>query len=313
MGLTSRALSGPQRYATASSGAAELALLEPSSPLLDRAREFLARGPAFPESLIAYVCQLPGAPRHVADHMAVALFEGSREFTRAPDGRWSMVREQPPAWPRPAVRRLDDLTFVVVDVETTGSSPWLGDRVTEVAAVVVQGGEIRDQWETLVNPQRAIPPRITALTRITSAMVERAPTFSAIAGEVGRVLGGRLFVAHNAAFDWRFLSIEMQRATGARLTGERLCTVRLARAILPQLRRRSLDALSHYYGVENHARHRAGGDALATAKILIRLLAGARDRGCETLDDLRELTRPAPRRHKRRRALPKGSDGDFSS
>jgi DNA polymerase-3 subunit epsilon len=107
------------------------------------------------------------------------------------------------------------------------------------------------------------------------------------------------------------VSAELQRVTGGRLLGERLCTVRLARAFLPQLRRRSLDSLAHYYGVHIAARHRAAGDAVATAHILLRLLAEAEFRGCATLEDLQSATRPPLRRRGKRRALPHAADGDF--
>ena len=113
-------------------------------------------------------------------------------------------------------------------------------------------------------------------------MFRHAPTIRDVAPRIADVLRGHLFVAHNAAFDWRFVSTELSRYAGQQLSGEKLCTVRLARAVVPNIRRRSLDSLSYFYGIENHARHRAGGDALATAKGLIRLLAAARDRGCET-------------------------------
>jgi DNA polymerase III epsilon subunit family exonuclease len=261
----------------------------------------------------------------VAEHMAVALFERVRDIAREPDGRWTLAdRSLPPAVAMAETASamfagsvsppLAQLTYAVVDVETTGTSAMRGDRITEVAAAIVRGGEVTGVWETLVNPERSIPPWITALTRISWSMVKDKPTFREIAPELGRVLDGRLFVAHNATFDWRFVSTEMQRATGERLVGERLCTVRLALAILPQLRRRSLDSLQHYFGVENAARHRAGGDALATARILIRLLGEAEGRGCATLEDVRTLTRPAPRkrRSRRRPATPRWSDGDHA-
>ena len=299
------------------------------SALLERAREFLAQGPAEPVPLIAYVCQLPKPPLRVAEHMAVALFEQVRDIARESDGRWvlagqsvsrvmSLAGSAISTVATPVVAGsppLSQLTFAVVDVETTGTSAMRGDRITEVAAVNVRHGEVAEVWETLVNPERAIPPFITALTRITWDMVKNAPTFRDIAADLSRVLDGRLFVAHNAAFDWRFVAWEMQRATGERLVGERLCTVRLARAVLPQLRRRSLDALSHYFGVENAARHRAGGDAVATARILVRLLEEAEARGCRTLEDVRMLTRPQPRRRpgrRRRNATPRWSDGDHA-
>jgi DNA polymerase-3 subunit epsilon len=127
------------------------------------------------------------------------------------------------------------------------------------------------------------------------------------------VLEGNVFVAHNASFDWRFLSAEIERVTRRPLEGRRLCTVRMARRLVPQLGRRNLDALSAYYGIENGARHRAGGDAIATAQVLLRLLDAARDRGCETLDGLEALlaARTATRKRPRRPpALPQPTPDD---
>jgi DNA polymerase III subunit epsilon len=189
----------------------------------------------------------------------------------------------------------------VVDTETTGGRAWSGDRITEIAAVVVRNGEIVEMFETLVNPQRPIPPFVTRLTNITWTMVKDAPTFDRVAPDVMRVLEGNVFVAHNMMFDWRFVSSELSRSTGRQLRGRRLCTVNIARKVLPQLSRRSLDYVSRYYGVENHARHRAGGDALATAKCLIRMMSDLSDRGCATWGDLETLLRlPSGRRKKRR-------------
>jgi DNA polymerase-3 subunit epsilon len=193
------------------------------------------------------------------------------------------------------------MSFVVVDTETTGGRHGGADRITEIAAVVVRSGEIVEVFETLINPRRSIPYFVSQLTNITWDMVKDAPTFDRVASDVMRVLEGNVFVAHNAMFDWRFVTSEVSRATGRRLGGRRLCTVKMARKVLPQLSRRSLDHISRYYGVENHARHRAGGDALATAKCLIRMVSDLADRGCATWGDLETLLRmPAVRRKKRR-------------
>jgi DNA polymerase-3 subunit epsilon len=207
---------------------------------------------------------------------------------------------------------LRSLSYVVVDTETTGGSLWFGDRITEVAAVVVRNGEIAEIFETLVNPERSIPPFITALTNITWDMVKDAPRFADICERVLGVLDGRIFVAHNAEFDWRFLCAEVMRASGRQLDGSRLCTVRLARRLLPQLRSRRLDSVAQYYGIDIRDRHRAGGDAHATAQILLRLLADARGHSCESWDDLqRLLAAPTARRRSRRRpALPQPMDRD---
>jgi DNA polymerase-3 subunit epsilon len=202
--------------------------------------------------------------------------------------------------PRPS-ESLSDLSYVVVDVETTGGRAYYGDRITEIAAVVVKNGEIVELFETLVNPERPIPYFITQLTNITWDMVRDAPTFDRVAPDVVRVLEGNVFVAHNAMFDWRFVSAEVSRCAGQTLRGRKLCTVKVARKILPQLSRRSLDYVARYYGVEITNRHRAGGDALATAKCFIRMIDDLTDRGYNTWDDLDGLLRrPASRRKKRR-------------
>ena len=289
------------------------------SPLVDRARLYLRAGPARSIPLIEHVCSLPGAPAAVAEQLAFALFLEIPDVQRDGEGRWTLVREHPTATRAAKAtlhRSLDSLSYVVVDVETTGGSPGGGDRITEFCAVTVANGQIADVFETLVNPQRPIPPAVTRLTRITWDMVRHAPTIRDVATRIADVLRGHLFVAHNAAFDWRFVSSELSRYAGQELSGEKLCTVKLARAVVPNIRRRSLDALAYFYGIENHARHRAGGDALATAKVLLRLLDAARDRGCETLEDLRTITRRVPSRgrgRRRRRGMPGWTDGEMTA
>ena len=301
---------------------------EPEDTLLtSRAFDYLAAGPADVVDLIGHICSLPGAPRIVAEHMAHALFAGRGEFVRGLDGRWMLggkreggggkreegrgkreegrnasltARFPLPASPFP-LEPLNKLSYVVVDTETTGGRAWSGDRITEIAAVVVRDGEIVELYETLVNPQRSIPYFVTQLTNITWDMVRDKPTFDRVVPDVMRVLEGNVFVAHNMVFDWRFVTSELSRSTGRRLQGRRLCTVKIARKVLPQLSRRSLDHIARYYGVEIHGRHRAGGDALATAKCLLRMLSDLGDRGCTTWGDLETLLiAPAVRRRKRR-------------
>ncbi|MFL5485575.1 MAG: PolC-type DNA polymerase III [Gemmatimonadaceae bacterium] len=284
---------------------------EPEETLLtNRALSYLSAGPADVVDLIGHLCSLPGAPRIVAEHMAHAMFAGRPQFERTSDGRWMLadLARKPYSVPgqryrgtRAGTDPLHKLSYVVVDTETTGGRAWLSDRITEFAAVIVRNGEIVDVFETLVNPQRSIPPFVTRLTNITWDMVKDAPTFERIAPQVLRVLEGNVFAAHNAAFDWRFVTTELSRATGRQIYGRRLCTVKMARKVLPQLSRRSLDHVARYYGVEIHNRHRAAGDALATAKCLVRMLGDLTDRGCGTWDDLQTLLRaPAGRRKKRR-------------
>ncbi|MEX2181659.1 MAG: 3'-5' exonuclease [Gemmatimonadaceae bacterium] len=207
---------------------------------------------------------------------------------------------------------LHTLPFVVVDVETTGGSPWRDDRVTEVAAVHVDGNAATLAFHSLVNPGRPIPWQITRLTGIDDRMVRAAPTFRDIAGEFAAHLVGRVFVAHNARFDFGFLDAEFARIAPtplASLIAEQLCTVRLARRLLSHLPRRNLDAVADHYGVQIADRHRASGDALATAEVLQGLLRDASYRGVHTWDDLAGLLAARTSRARRRTALPRGTDG----
>ena len=293
--------------------------------LASRARDFLSAGPADVVPLIEHVCQIPGAPRVVAEHMARALLGERTEFMRDADGRWRLADCAPAPYAPLVVPRHDSavvahpdllsLDYAVVDVETTGTRCWAGDRITEIAVVAVRGGVVAETFETLVNPERPIPPWVSRLTHISWDMVKNAPRFRDICDDVVRALDGTIFVAHNAQFDWRFVTTEIERATGRQLEGRRLCTVRLARKLLPQLRSRRLDYLAMHYDVHIRARHRAGGDATATAEILVRLLRDARSRECHSWPDLEALLgRMIVRARRRRRsAMPRPVDRDTTA
>jgi DNA polymerase III subunit epsilon len=193
----------------------------------------------------------------------------------------------------PAQAQMEDslrsLRYAVVDVETTGGRVNGGDRIMEVAVVHVRDAVARTAVEFLVNPQRPISPFVSRLTGLRWEHVHEAPTFGDVAEAVFDALDGRVFVAQNVRFDWRFLSTELQRWVGRGLQGRRLCTVKMARKILPHLRRRNLDALAWHYEVPIVGRHRAGGDARATAQVLLRMLADARRRDVDTWGQLQAL------------------------
>ncbi|HSJ26272.1 MAG TPA: 3'-5' exonuclease [Longimicrobiales bacterium] len=199
------------------------------------------------------------------------------------------------------------LEYAIVDVETTGGSWSRGHRVTEIAAQRLRGdGTVVDECRSLVNPDRPIPPFITALTNITWDMVRDAPRFAEVAPEVSRVLEGAVFVAHNAAFDWRFVSAELERA-GVPLSGTSLCTVRLARRVVPELTSRSLDSLTYFFNIAVEQRHRAWGDVVATAEVFRRLMDRLDDMQVERWGELDALLRRRAKR-KKRTATPHSMD-----
>jgi DNA polymerase-3 subunit epsilon len=262
----------------------------PELTLVDRAMTLMLQGPCEADRLARDVMGLRNAPLAVAERLAAALLAADPRIRQLEDGRWALVAE---AQGSPLI---EECAFAVVDVETTGMRAAGSDRVTDVAVVVLQGARRELVFQSLVNPGVPIPPRIAMLTGITEDLVRHAPSFEAVADQVIAVLAGRVFVAHNARFDWAFLTAEVRRHRGLALSGVRLCTVRLARRLLPELPSRSLDSLTFFFGLENPARHRAAGDALVTAQVLERLLGLARERGARTLSDLEQLTRQRPQR-----------------
>jgi DNA polymerase-3 subunit epsilon len=183
--------------------------------------------------------------------------------------------------------RLLEAPLAIVDLETTGAHP-LHDRVTEIAVIEVDAGEVSGEWSTLVNPETTIPAAIQALTGITNDMVAGAPRFGALAAELQERLEGRVLVAHNARFDYGFLRHEFERA-GLSYRAKTLCTVRLSRRLYPQFPRHNLDSLIERHALCCRARHRALGDADAVWQFLRVALA---ERGEEMVSvAARQLTK----------------------
>jgi DNA polymerase-3 subunit epsilon len=272
----------------------------PDSTLLERVLGQLRLGPRTPSILCHEVLGLLGAPAAICDRVAIALLGADPRVRQLEDGRWGLV---PEAHGSPL---LDDCAFAVVDVETTGMRAGYGDRITEVAVAVVHGERREIVFESLVNPERPIPRGICSITNITNEMVRNAPRFSEVAERLLAALAGRVFVAHNARFDWNFVSAELRRTRDLTLDGTRFCTVRLARRLVKGVRSCGLDNLCRFFGFHNEARHRAAGDALVTAKLLCRLLSLAREEGARTLQDLTviEARRSRGRRRRKRSAMP---------
>jgi DNA polymerase III subunit epsilon len=177
-------------------------------------------------------------------------------------------------------------TFVVVDVETTGMSA-VDDRITEIAMMKVQDGVLVDEFSTLVNPLVTIPAHITSMTGIDNIMVQNAPPAREVVPFLAEFLGDSIFVAHNAAFDWGFVSNTARRERGIELHNQRLCTVKLSGRILPQLPSKSLGPVAEHLNITIPERHRASGDAYATALVLVKFLSYVqRKENLKTVDEL---------------------------
>lgn len=160
--------------------------------------------------------------------------------------------------------------YAIVDVETTGGNAT-HSRITEIAIIISDGENILERWESLVNPEQYIPAAISALTGIDNEMVRNSPTFDALANKIFDLLNDRIFVAHNVNFDYSFVRHELETA-GLKWTATKLCTVRAARKIKPGLPSYSLGRLCTSLDINLEDRHRAGGDAAATAILLCKLL-----------------------------------------
>jgi len=189
---------------------------------------------------------------------------------------------------------LRDLEFVVLDVEATHERGTPA-RIIEIGAYRVRGGEILDSFETLINPEVGVPRFLANLTGISSDMVLTAPKFAEIAHDWLAFIGDAVLVAHNANFDLPLLNREIGRVfPGFRLRNAHLCTVDLARRIVPGVESHGLDSLVAYFGFEVPRRHRAADDARATAQLLLRLLNDLAENGIRTLAEARSVQTKLP-------------------
>ncbi|MFI5781589.1 DEDD exonuclease domain-containing protein [Nocardia sp. NPDC051570] len=199
---------------------------------------------------------------------------------------------------------LYDTTFVVVDLETTGGSPD-GDAITEIGAVKVRGGEVIGEFATLVDPGRPIPPQIVQITGITTAMVRDAPRIEAVLPGFVEFAAGAVLVAHNARFDTGFLAAAAARCEIAWPTFQVLCTVRLARRILPRDETPTvrLSALARILGARTTPTHRALDDARATVDVLHALIERVGNQGVHSLTELVDYLPEVSRRQRSKRFL----------
>lgn len=201
-----------------------------------------------------------------------------------------MVDDGKPIISDPGEGRLDETTFTVFDLETTGLKSNQ-DEIIEIGAIKVKEGEIIDEYSTFVNPGREIPPGITKITGITDEMVAEAPKIEDVIDDLIEFIGDSVLVAHNAGFDYSFLRAALQKTGKKEERCSLLDTLGLCRALYPELKNHKLNTISEYLGVELTNHHRAVDDARATAYILIKSLAFLKEREIVSLDEINRLTK----------------------
>ncbi|MFA6203408.1 MAG: 3'-5' exonuclease [Gallionella sp.] len=169
-------------------------------------------------------------------------------------------------------------TIAVIDFETTGMSPELGDRATEVAVVIVSDGKISSRYQSLMNTGAYIPPFIEDLTGISNEMIRQAPPAAQVMKELADFVGAAPWVAHNASFDSRFLDAEWSRM-GHRREQAFACSMLLARRLYPDSPNYKLGTLVRFLGLPDTARHhRALADAEMTAHLWLRMVSDLKNR-----------------------------------
>ena len=162
------------------------------------------------------------------------------------------------------------MSFAIVDIETTGGYAF-ANGITEIAIILFDGIKIEGKYETLVNPEVPIPRYISSLTGISNEMVYSAPKFADVAENIFHLLEGKVFVAHNVNFDYSFIKHHLQ-LHGYHLNTKKLCTVRLSKKVFPGYVKYSLGSICREMNIPIVNRHRAFGDAAATAELFSRIL-----------------------------------------
>ncbi len=251
----------------------------------DRVYEYLSLRPegATVAEILDLLFTRPGRDPELGNRVVHSLLAADPRFAWD-DGeqRWRLCRFEVLQQP---VRQVP---FTIIDLETTGLTPD-PDGIIEIGAVRVEGCRVVAHFEQLVQPTKAPPPFIVRLTGITPEMLCGQPRLHEIWSRLRDFIAGSVVVAHNATFDLGYLNLAAQRFDRSPLTDVYLCTLKLARRLLPEVRRRGLDALAEFFGLETSGRHRALGDALLTVEIFFRLVERAERQGLTRVAQLLSL------------------------
>jgi DNA polymerase-3 subunit epsilon len=261
--------------------------LDAADRLVDLVEE--RRGPVVAEEAARRLFALRHAPVALARALLAEVVEADARLVWSGDAV-GLAR------PLGAELLLEDATYVVVDLETTGLRPGTS-QICEIGAAKVCGFEIVDLFETLVDPHVPLAASISALTGLTDRQLRGAPSAPAAVRDFLAFAGDAVLVAHNARFDLAFLDRETERLTGSRLAAAVVDTVPLARRLLAgRVPRASLGQLSYFFGTSIQPCHRALPDAQATAEVLLALIGLAQERGARTVADLVALSATRTRR-----------------
>jgi DNA polymerase-3 subunit epsilon len=248
--------------------------------------EYLIERPtgASVRELLDLIFTMPGSDAEFGPYFLLSLLGGDDRFTfESATQRWCATAH------RHLSLAIEDANFVVVDLETTGGGPGRGESIIEIGAVKLAGGRVIDTFQALVDPGRPLPRFITGLTGIRDEMLAGQPRIEAVLPAFAEFAGSGVLVAHNASFDRSFLDAAWRAVLGQPVTRNFLCTLRLARRLLPELRKRSLDSLADHYGILCVDRHRALGDARITAEVLFRLMDLLHERGVRRVGEALEF------------------------
>jgi DNA polymerase-3 subunit epsilon len=200
--------------------------------------------------------------------------------------------QQPGQTPEQDGRPLAHLNYTVFDTETTGLSPSTGDEIVSIGAVRIVNGRLLEHevFEQLVDPRRDMSPEATRITGLEASILENQPTIDKVLPAFRAFCEDTVLVAHNAAFDMRFLRLK-EEATGVRFTQPVLDTLLLSAVISPQLDSHGLEAIAGRMGVNSIGRHTALGDAIMTGEVFLRMIPMLAQMGIRTLGEAREAAR----------------------
>jgi len=230
--------------------------------------------------LLALLFSGAGSDPELGTRIISGILGGDPNFMfDAVTGLWSLSRASTLRVP------LDQADFVVLDLETASGRPTPGS-IIEIGAYRMRGRQILEPFQSLLKPRMRIPRFVARLTSISDEMVAAAPPVEDVLPRFRAFMGDAVMVAHNAQFDHAFLDFEFRRLFGIGLLNPVLCTLRMARRLLPSLRRRRLDLLAEHFGLSTAGRHRGLGDARMAAELLSIFLEMASQMGMNRLDRL---------------------------